>query len=150
MAHIQVMGQSREPLIARAKRFGRALVVGSGATTADLLTLTTCIRVFGMAPSFARLPALVIGSSVQFFGHRTFTFRARAGSISRQAKFFIAIEVATLALNLALYEFLLNRLRFLPPEGVSLLGTFVAFVAFAYPMHRLVTFASSPVSGGSS
>src|SRR5689334_6601124 len=63
----------REPLVSAVLRFGRALIVGSGATALDFAVLTTCIRILGVAPAHARLPALIAGASVQFFGHRTFT-----------------------------------------------------------------------------
>jgi putative flippase GtrA len=130
----------REPVLARALRFGRALIVGSGATVVDFSVLTTCIRVLDVAPSFARLPALLAGASVQFFGNRTFTFRAQRGSISRQAKLFVGVELVALAMNWSLYQLLLPRIHTLPPEIVSFMGTFLVFVCFAYPMRKLVIF----------
>jgi putative flippase GtrA len=130
----------REPLVVRALRFGRALVVGSGATIVDFSVLTTCIRVVGLAPVQARLPALVAGASVQFFGNRTFTFRAQRGAISRQATLFVVAEVAALGMNWSIFWLLAPRLTALPPEIVSFLGTFIVFVAFAYPMRKLVVF----------
>ena len=134
----------REQLIARVRRFGRALIVGGGATVVDFTVLTSCIHLFGIHPAYARLPALVAGASVQFFGHRTFTFRAQAGILARQAKLFAGIELVGLLLNMSAYELLLPRTRVLPPEILSLLGSFLVFVCFAYPMHRVVTFALSP------
>ena len=133
------VGES-EPLIVRAARFARALVVGGGATIVDFSVLTACIRVVGIAPSSARLPALLCGASVQFFGNRTFTFRAQRGSLSRQAVLFLVFEIATLAMNFGLYQLLLPRIDVVPPEIVSFIGTFVVFVLFAYPMRKLVIF----------
>lgn len=130
----------REPLLDRAWRFGRALVVGSGATLVDFSILTTAIRVFDVAPTIARLPALMAGASFQFFGNRTFTFRAQAGRISRQAKLFLAAELVTLSANYGTFRFLAPRLTFVAPELVSFLGTFIVFVSFAYPVRRLVVF----------
>ena len=89
----------RESLASRALRFGRALVVGSGATVVDFSVLTTCIRAFGVAPTTARLPALLAGACVQFLGNRSFTFRAQRGSLPRQVRFFVATELAALAMN---------------------------------------------------
>jgi putative flippase GtrA len=129
-----------EPLVVRAMRFGRALVVGSGATIVDFSVLTTCIRIVGLAPVQARLPALVAGASVQFFGNRTFTFRAQRGAMSRQAKLFVVAELAALAMNWSIFRFLAPRLTVLPPEIVSFVGTFIVFVAFAYPVRKLVIF----------
>ncbi len=133
------VGES-EPLIVRAARFARALIVGGGATIVDFSVLTACIRVAGIAPSSARLPALLCGASVQFFGNRTFTFRAQRGSLSRQAMLFLVFEIATLAMNFGLYQLLLPRLDAVPPEIVSFIGTFVVFVLFAYPIRKLVIF----------
>lgn len=134
----------REPLLHRALRFARACVVGSGASLVDFSVLTACIRVLEIAPTAARLPALVAGASVQFFGNRTFTFRAQRGSLSRQARLFVVFELATLALNFTIYRALQPRLTLLPPEIVSLLGTFAVFVLFAYPMRKLVIFKLPP------
>jgi len=131
---------TREPLLDRALRFARACVVGSGASLVDFSILTACIRVLDIAPTSARLPALVAGASVQFFGNRTFTFRAQRGSITRQAKLFVAFELATLLLNFGVYRLTQPRLTALPPEMVSLLGTFLVFIFFAYPMRKLVIF----------
>jgi putative flippase GtrA len=134
----------REPFVERALRFGRALIVGGGATLVDFSVLTTCIRVADIAPSFARIPALLAGASVQFFGNRTFTFRAQRGKLSRQARLFIAAEVFALVLNWGVFRLLTPRIDFLPPEIVSFAGTFVVFVCFAYPMRRLVIFKVPP------
>ena len=129
-----------ERLSIRALRFGRALIVGSGATLVDFSLFSTCIRLIGMTPTAARLPALCAGASVQFFGSRNFTFRAQAGSVARQARFFVVAELLTLLLNFSVFSWLVPRVPGLAPELVSFAGTFVVFVAFAYPMRRLVIF----------
>jgi putative flippase GtrA len=130
----------RESLFDRAYRFARAAVVGSGATAIDFIVLTSCIRVAGLAPTSARIPALLAGATFQFFGNRTFAFRAQAGSFSRQAKIFVVAECIALLLNYSLFRWLVPRVSFLPPELASLLGTFIVFITFAYPMRRLVIF----------
>jgi len=124
----------------RLLRFARALVVGSGATLADFSVFTACVRAAGIAPASARLPALLCGACVQFFGNRSYTFRAQAGSITRQGLLFLVFETVTLGLNFATFNALLPRLSFLPPELVTFAGTFLVFVGFAYPMRRLVIF----------
>ncbi|HKQ71626.1 MAG TPA: GtrA family protein [Polyangiaceae bacterium] len=118
----------------------RALVVGSGATLVDVSVLSTCIYVAGLAPTSARVPALLAGASVQFFGNRTYTFRAQAGRIGRQAKLFIAAELCALALNYGLFRWLVPRVHFIPPVLTSFVGTFIVFITFAYPIRRLVIF----------
>lgn len=124
----------------RVLRFARALIVGSAATLVDFSLFSACIRLIGMTPTAARLPALCAGASVQFFGNRTFTFRAQAGSLSRQARFFVAAELFTLLSNFGIFSWLEPRVRGIAPEIVSFVGTFLVFVTFAYPMRRLVIF----------
>lgn len=129
-----------EPLSHRVFRFVRALIVGSGATLVDFSIFTTCMRVAGIAPTMARLPALCAGASVQFFGNRSYTFRAQAGRLSRQAKWFVAAELFTLLVNWFLFRFLTVHVTRVPPELLGFAGTFLVFVTFAYPMRRLVIF----------
>jgi putative flippase GtrA len=131
-------------------RFARALVVGSGATLVDFSVFTTCIRVAGIAPTWARLPALVAGASVQFIGNRTFTFRAQAGNLTRQAKLFLAAELVTLALNWTAFRFLVPRITVVPAELIAFIGSFIVFVVFAYPMRRLVIFRVVEAGSGTS
>lgn len=129
-----------ESLYTRALRFGRALVVGSGATLVDFSIFSTCVRAIDVAPTHARLPALLAGACVQFVGSRGYTFRARAGKLSRQLKLFLAAEAITLGLNWSIFQLLIRRIHGLPPELVSFLGTGLVFVIFAYPVRRLVIF----------
>jgi putative flippase GtrA len=129
-----------QPISRRLLRFGRAIVVGSGATLIDFSIFSTCIRLAGVAPMVARLPALVAGAFVQFVGNRVYTFRAQEGNLSRQAKWFVAVELCTLAFNWLLFRTLANLVGCVPPELLSFAGTFLVFVTFAYPMRRLVIF----------
>jgi putative flippase GtrA len=137
---VRVNVSEGERLSERALRFARALIVGSGATLVDFSLFSTCIRIVGMTPTAARLPALCAGASVQFFGNRSFTFRAQAGSLSRQARFFAVAELITLLLNYGVFSWLVPRVPGIAPELVSFAGTFVVFVSFAYPVRRLVIF----------
>jgi putative flippase GtrA len=129
-----------ESLLTRAYRFGRALVVGSGATLVDFSIFSTCVRAIDIAPTHARLPALLAGACVQFVGSRGFTFRAQAGKLSRQLKLFALAELVTLGLNWSVFQLLIRRVHGLPPELVSFLGTGLVFLAFAYPVRKLVIF----------
>lgn len=138
-----------ESWLTRAYRFGRALIVGSGATLVDFSIFTTCVRAIDIAPGHARLPALLAGACVQFVGSRGFTFRAQAGRLSRQLKLFFVAEACTLGLNWSVFQLLLRHVRSLPPELVSFLGTGLVFVTFAYPMRRWVIFRLPPELVGS-
>lgn len=124
----------------RAYRFGRAIIVGSGASLVDFTVFTTLVRVAAVSPAHARLPALLAGACVQFVGSRRFTFRARAGRLSRQLKLFFLVEAVTLTLNWSVFQVLLRLVRGVPPEALSILGTGLVFVTFAYPLRRLVIF----------
>jgi putative flippase GtrA len=134
------LAASRETLFDRVYRFGRAILVGSGATAVDFCVLTSCIRLGGIAPTSARIPALIAGATFQFFGNRTFAFRAQSESMSRQAKIFVVCELVALLMNFSVYRWLVPRVHFLPPELVSFIGTFVVFISFGYPMRKLVIF----------
>lgn len=136
-----------DTLLTRSLRFGRALIVGSGATLVDFSIFTACVRAINIAPTQARLPALVAGACVQFVGNRGFTFRARAGRLSRQLKLFVAAEAVTLGLNWSIFQLLIRRITALPPEIVSFLGTGLVFVIFAYPVRRLIIFRVPPAAG---
>lgn len=129
-----------ETWLTRGFRFGRALVVGSGATLVDFSIFSTCVRAIDIAPSRARLPALLAGACVQFVGNRGFTFRAQAGKLSRQLKLFVAAEGLTLALNWSVFQLLIRQIHGLAPELLSFLGTGLVFLLFAYPVRRLVIF----------
>lgn len=135
---------SPEPLLTRIYRFGRAVIVGSGATLVDFSIFTTCVRAIDIAPTSARLPALMAGACVQFIGNRGFTFRAQAGRLSKQITLFLCAEAVTLALNWSIFQLLIRRLTMLPPELVSFMGTGLVFLTFGYPMRRLVIFRMPP------
>jgi putative flippase GtrA len=139
-ARRRLWNPDEEPVHTRAFRFARALIVGSGATLTDLSVFTTCVRVIDVAPTTARLPALLAGACIQFIGSRNFTFRARSGRLSRQLRLFLLAEGLTLALNWSVFRLLIKHITFLPPELVGFLGTGLVFVTFAYPMRRLVIF----------
>jgi putative flippase GtrA len=129
-----------EPLLVRAYRFGRALIVGASATLVDFSIFTTAVRLIDVAPTQARLPALMAGACVQFIGGRGFTFRAQSGKLSRQLKLFLLAEGLTLGLNWSVFQLLIRAVHGVPPELVGFMGTGLVFVTFAYPVRRLVIF----------
>jgi len=115
-------------------------VVGSGATTVDFIVLSTLIRLADVAPTVARLPALMCGATVQFFGSRTFTFRAQRGNVCRQALIFAACEAAGIAMNFGLFRLIQPHITILAPEIVSFMVNALVLVSWAYPMRKLVIF----------
>jgi putative flippase GtrA len=138
-----------ESLLPRVMRFLRSALVGGAATIVDFATLECCARLLGMEPTHAKLPALAAGALVQFVGSRTFAFRARGGSMRRQAALFALTELATLSMNWLMFRLLVGALR-VPMELANAVGTFVVFAGFSYPMWRAVfrvPAAAAPAGG---
>lgn len=130
----------RETLNERVFRYIRTVIVGSLATIADLGVLVLCTRTLGLDPVMARIPALMAGGLVQFFGGRSFAFRAQAGAVSGQATRFLVHELVGLPLTLLTFRLMVGVLTFLPPEIVSLVVNFILFVTYYYPVRRFIVF----------
>lgn len=83
---------------------------------------------------------LIVGAVAQFVGCRYFVFRARAGSLPKQAAGFALVEAITLLLNILV----LWALRALLPAAIgehdllALGSTFLVFAVFSYPVWHLV------------
>ena len=126
----------------RPGRFITSLGVGGVATLVDLLALALLVEAFGLSANQANVPALLAGAAVQFIGCRHLVFRAGEGQLSKQVLGFVGVEIATLALNGLLFHALLV-LTPLPYVLVRVIGTFLVYVSFSYPMWHLV-FAERP------
>lgn len=117
----------------------RSALAGGAATATDLLVLFTFIQA-GCSPRVASVPALIAGGVVNFYGNRTFAFRATAGAIERQAMLFTLSELVTLALNGVLYDLAVRTLS--PSTGAAMVIRLVAqnlvFLAWSFPIWRLV------------
>lgn len=124
----------------RALRVARALLVGSAATVLDFSVLSVCIRVFGVAAWNARIPALIAGALVQFYGSRGYTFRAARGDIRRQAKLFTVVQLVAMGLNWALFRLLVLHVHQLAPELLSFVASFVVFCSLEYPVRAAIAF----------
>ncbi len=124
----------------RLFRFLRSLLAGGAATLVDLGVLAILVSGFGLSPRIANVPALVAGGVVAFFGNRHFAFRATGGKVSEQAALFAVVEIIALALNGLLFD---AAVRALPGHTdlyalVRLVTSHVVFVAWSYPLWRLV------------
>lgn len=118
----------------------RAGAAGLVATAVDLATLAVLVSVFHVDARLASLPALVAGGVANFVGNRHFAFRAREGSVARQAAGYAAVELVALALNGALYDFVL---RSVPGAmhaywAVRLVTSHAVFLGWSYPLWRRV------------
>jgi putative flippase GtrA len=119
-------------------RFVRSLLAGGLATAADLATLFVLVSLLHLPPREANVPALLAGAAVQFFANRHFVFRARDGSLARQAMLFVVVETMALLLNGILYD---RAMRLVAPAlyaVVRLVTSNVVYVGFSYPLWRFV------------
>ncbi len=119
------------------RKFVAGLGVGGLATIVDLVALTLLVEAIGLSADQANVPALLAGAAVQFVGCRHLVFRASDGQLSRQLLGFAGVEIATLALNGLLFHALLV-LTPLPYPVVRLVGTFLVYVSFSFPMWHMV------------
>jgi putative flippase GtrA len=113
------------------------MLAGGIATLVDLGTLGLLVSVLGVPARTASVPALLLGGSANFLGNRHFAFRATSGDAGRQAMLFGLVFVATFALS-ALFFDLATRAGFGPYWLVRLVVSNVVYLAWSFPMYRLV------------
>jgi putative flippase GtrA len=130
----------KERIRTRLLRVLRMLIVGFWASLIDLGVITLCVRCMHLEATLSRLIALAVSGLCLFFGCRSFAFRAQSGSISRQARLFVLGELLGFPLNLLVFHALEACAPFLAPEFASQAANFLVFVAFAYPVRRLLVF----------
>jgi putative flippase GtrA len=126
--------------IARILELLRAGVAGIAATAVDVGTLALLVSVAHLDPRVASIPALVAGGVANFVGNRHFAFRARDGSVAKQALGYTVVELVALALNGLLYD---TVLRLAPQTAhaywaVRLVTSHVVFLAWSFPLWRKV------------
>jgi putative flippase GtrA len=121
-------------------RLLRSFASGAGATLADLAVLSLLVGVAHVDPRVASVPALLTGGIANFFLHRHFAFRARRGSLRRQAAGYTAVEIASLVLNGVVYDLVLRVFPHAAPWywAVRLATTNVVYLGFSYPLWRRV------------
>jgi putative flippase GtrA len=118
----------------------RSAIAGGAATLSDLGVLFFCITALGLSARVASIPALVAGGIVNFYGNRSFAFRAQSGSLRRQATLYAITEVIALAFNGFLYDAAVRWLH--PSNGGALVVRLVTcnavFLLWSYPIWRWV------------
>ncbi len=117
--------------------FVKSVLVGGLATIADLVSLAVLVEVFALSPSVANVPALLLGVLVQYFGNKYLAFEDRSRDHLRQGSQFALVEAAALALNAALFQIGITALG-LPYPVARVLGSFLVYVGFSYPLWRRV------------
>jgi putative flippase GtrA len=115
----------------------RSAGVGSLATAVDLIALTILVHGWGLAPSQASIPALVLGVGAQFVGNKLFAFRDRSKDWLQQAALFGGVELGAFALNVALYDLAVTRTS-LPYLPLRLATTSLVYFAFCLPLWSLI------------
>ncbi len=121
----------------RSARFLRASAVGIVATLVDLGTLTLLVEVLGVSKVVANWPSLLLGVTVQFVGAKYAVFKAGDGPWVRHLTGFVLAEIGTYVLNGLAFHFLVT-LTPVPYLAARLVGTFVVFVTFSYPVWKWV------------
>jgi putative flippase GtrA len=130
----------KEGIRARLLRILRMLIVGFWSSVVDLGVLTSCVHWGHIEATLSRVIALAVSGVCLFVGCRSFAFRSKGGSLSRQAGWFVVGELLGFPLNLLVFHGITRCAPFLAPELASQAANFFVFVAFAYPVRRLLVF----------
>jgi putative flippase GtrA len=137
-----------QSLTARFATFLRSALTGGAATLADLAVIAFAVGVLHVRPTVANVPALLVGAVIQFFGNRSFAFRAHGGPLHRQAVLFALAEAVTLLLNGALYHavatlFVLSTAGAVVARAIT---TNLVFVGWSYPVWKRVFAPPTPAT----
>jgi len=142
LVHVPRASLPSDGLRARLMCLARTLLVGFWANVVDFALLAACVRWLHIEAMPSRCNALVLSGVLTFVGCRAFAFRARAGSVPRQAGRFVLAEVAGVALNLLSFRLCAVCAPLLAPEVVSFVANALVFVGFSYPVRRLLVFSA--------
>lgn len=126
---------NREPMIERFKRFMRSSLVGLVTSVVDLAIIETGIRLMKIDPAVAKAVALAVCTLIQFFGNRSFAFRAQKGRLGRQMAWFIGCETIAAGLMCLVFR---QMVRHMPLEIANALSIGVVYFGFSYPLWKRV------------
>jgi putative flippase GtrA len=126
--------------------FSKTALVGGLATVMDVGVLTLLVQGFLLTPRAANFPSLFVGSLIQFLGNRYFVFKAGGREFGRHAVGFVSTEFIAFFLNGVSFDVLVHWTS-INYVLARLLGTFIVFVSFSYPMWRWV-FREAPQQNG--
>lgn len=127
--------------------FARTMLVGFWANVLDFALLALCLRWLHVAPLPSRVIALLVSGLLTFIGSRSFAFRVQGGNVPQQAGRFIVAELAALPLNLLSFQLCALFAPLAAPELVSFVANGLVFLAFSYPVRRLLVFGGATTSG---
>jgi putative flippase GtrA len=133
----------RESLRPRLHCFARTMLVGFWANVLDFALLALCLRWLHIEALSSRVIALLVSGLITFIGSRSFAFRVTGGSVPKQAGRFIVAELAAVPLNLLSFQMCALCAPLTAPELVSFVANALVFVAFSYPVRRLLVFGAA-------
>jgi putative flippase GtrA len=129
------------------RRFARSSLVGVLATVIDVTLLMICLRGLHFNPYLAKTIALAGGVTTQFVGNRRFAFRAQAGRLDRQLRWFVVVEIVAFVATVFVFRGLLAVFqRWTVPFAdvvANLLSGSIVYFGFSYPLWKRV-FALTP------
>ena len=132
---------------AELRRFARSSLVGVLATAIDVALLMLCLRGLHFNPYLAKTIALAGGVTTQFVGNRRFAFRAQAGLLGRQLRWFVVVEAVAFVATVFVFRGLLALFqRWTLPFAdlfANLLSGSIVYFGFSYPLWKRV-FALTP------
>ncbi len=118
-------------------RFLRGAGVGAAASAVDFAFLFLLVNGLHVPPTAANVPALLLGLCVQFIGARYVVFRASQSTLKKQLAGFLVTELGSLLLNALVFHVLVT-LTPMPYLLARVLGSFLVFVVFSFPMWNFV------------
>lgn len=131
---------------ARLLCFARTMLVGFWANVLDFALLALCLRCLHVAALPSRVIALLVSGLLTFVASRSFAFRVRGGNVPQQAGRFFVAELAALPLNLLSFQLCALCAPLAATEIVSFVANGLVFVAFSYPVRRLLVFGAATTS----
>ena len=126
---------NREPITVRFQRFLRSSLVGLVTSVVDLVIIETGIRLMKVDPALAKAIALAVCTLIQFFGNRSFAFKAQQGRLGRQMMWFIGCEAIAAGLMCLVFR---QMVRHMPLEIANALSIGVVYFGFSYPLWKRV------------
>lgn len=129
-------------LRARLLCFGRTMIVGFWANLLDFALLALCLRWLHIEALSSRVIALLISGVLTFIASRSFAFRAQGGNAPQQAGRFFMAELAALPLNLLSFHLCAAVAPLAAAEMVSFVANGLVFIAFSYPVRRMLVFGA--------
>ncbi|MCB9682892.1 MAG: GtrA family protein [Alphaproteobacteria bacterium] len=119
------------------------MAVGLAATASDLLTLTFIVEALGLPNTVANVPGLLVGTTVQYLGNKTFAFRDPSRDHLRKGTLFALVETATFTFNAVGFHLVVTHTP-VPMIPARLLVSSLIYFTWQFPMWRRVFAHDAP------